>query len=77
MIWLVLTEIVVGGVNEWVHHKEWNTEVRCMRVAFIDGMKQNGYDNFFREFWLGPCFVYFYLLPKVIVHWVRAMVVGA
>jgi hypothetical protein len=76
LVWALLTEVVVTFVNEWSHHNEWQTDVRCMRVAFIDGMKGHGYDELWREFFLGPIFVYFYLLPKFVVHWSRVFFSG-
>ena len=72
-IWALLTEVIVAGINEWTHHDEWKTDVRCTRVAFIGGMKEHGYDNLWREFLFGPFFVYFYLLPKFIIHWAREL----
>ena len=68
-IWALLTDVISPLVNEWTHHDEWKTDVRCTRVAFIAGMKEHGYDNLWREFLFGPFFVYFYLLPKFIIHW--------
>lgn len=73
LIYCLLTEVVVQFVNEWTHHDEWRTDVRCARVSFINGMTVTVYDEVWREFVLGPFFVYFSLLPRFILHWTKVL----
>jgi len=73
LIYALVTEVVVQFVNEWTHHNEWRTDVRCSRVSFINGMTVTVYDEIWREFVLGPFFVYFSLLPRFILHWTKVL----
>lgn len=77
LIWSIVVEIVLGIVNEWTHFDESQSDIRCMREAFIHEMKETGYDNMIREFMLGPIFVYCYLLPVFIFHWGKALLTQA
>lgn len=69
VVWRILSEVVTGAVNEYTHHLERQSEVRCMRLAFIGAMHNYVYDNILREFIVPPFFVYFYLLPTFVCHW--------
>jgi len=68
LIYALVTEVVVQLVNEWIHHYE-STTLRCHRQSFIHVMTQSVYDEIWREFILGPFFVYFSLLPRFVLHW--------
>lgn len=68
MVWLVLYETVTATVNEYTHHHEEDNAVQCMRVAFIHTMRRHVLDDLIRVYILPPIFVYLYLLPKFLLH---------
>lgn len=70
LMFCLLTQATVLFIDEWAHHYELRTELRCQRSEYIDTTARASYDNFFREFIWEPIFVYFYLLPKFIHHWI-------
>ena len=71
LFWALLVETVAAGVNEYVHLLDDQDVVHCTRVIFKDTMKNYAFDNLIREYVLPPFFVYGYLLPKFIMHWVK------
>jgi hypothetical protein len=75
MIYAFLTEVFVAFVNESTHNYEWQTELRCSRTAFIQAIESSVYDSMWREFVLGPFFVYFYLLPKFVSFWLLGITI--
>jgi hypothetical protein len=72
LVFGLLYETVTGFVNEWMHHGEHDMGVRCMRLAFIGAAKHYAFDDLVREYILPPFFVYGYLLPTYVLHWVVA-----
>lgn len=72
LFWQLLVEIVSAPVNEYAHHTEELNEIRCMRMAFINSAKHYAFDDMIRVYVLSPFFVYGYLLPKFLYHWIFA-----
>lgn len=55
--------------NEWAHHTEEQSGVRCMRLAFIGAVKHYAFDSLIRTYICPPFFVYGWLLPNFLWHW--------
>jgi len=73
LFWFVLYETVTCTINEYTHHHEEDNSVHCMRVAFIHTMRRHVLDDLIRVYILPPIFVYLYLLPKFLLHFLFGM----
>ena len=70
-----LAELIPPLVNEYTHHTEVLENVRCMRIVFIDSVQRHVLDEVIRGYFLPQIFVYFYLLPKFVMHHMGLLVV--
>mmetsp|Transcript_8693 Transcript_8693/g.21822 ORF Transcript_8693/g.21822 Transcript_8693/m.21822 type:complete len:600 (+) Transcript_8693:95-1894(+) len=68
LFWQILYEVVTCICNEYAHHREEQTTVRCLRMTFIGQMKRYVVEDVIRVYILPPFFVYGYMVPNAIFH---------
>ena len=73
LFWYFLYESVTSFVNEYAHQTEYDRQVRCLRMTFIHVTQQYAVNDILRFYLLPPFFVYIYLLPKLVFHWIPFM----
>eukprot|EP00980_Cylindrotheca_fusiformis_P007224 scaffold1525_cov142-Cylindrotheca_fusiformis.AAC.24 len=68
LVCMVLYETVTIAVGEFMHHREEDNSIHCVRAVFVDTMSAFVLDDLIRIYVLPPFFVYGYLLPKFLWH---------
>jgi hypothetical protein len=69
IFWWLCYFLAVSSINEAFHEGEEDGSIQCMRTSFIIHSKKYLVNDFVRADILPPFFVYFWLLPNMLVYY--------